>query len=74
MYSMIHRTTEEAAVDLSISPRTLERWRLEGKGPVFCKFGRRVLYARQDLQRWASKQRREPKSYLAAADTDNSTM
>jgi hypothetical protein len=29
--------------------RTLERWRLEGKGPKFVKVGRKVFYRRQDL-------------------------
>ena len=47
-----------AASFLGISPRTLERFRLEGRGPVFHKFGRRCLYARADLLGWADAQRR----------------
>jgi hypothetical protein len=41
----------EAAVWLRISPVTLARWRIEGSGPPFRRFGRRVVYARADLLR-----------------------
>jgi excisionase family DNA binding protein len=46
-------TTEEAADYLRLSPRTLEKQRVLGGGPRFRKFGARVLYARDDLRRWA---------------------
>lgn len=46
-------TQTEAADYLRLSPRTLERWRIEGNGPVYRKFGRRVVYARIDLEHWA---------------------
>ncbi|WP_338101388.1 helix-turn-helix transcriptional regulator [Mycolicibacter arupensis] len=32
-----------------MSPRTLENWAVEGKGPRFCRFGRRVLYRLEDV-------------------------
>jgi Helix-turn-helix domain len=55
----------EAGAFLGLSPRTLERFRVEGRGPTFLKLGptflklgRRVLYARADLVRWAEAQRR----------------
>lgn len=48
----------EAARLLRLSPKTLERFRLEGRGPVFMKFGRRVMYALADLHAWAAQQRR----------------
>lgn len=41
---------------LGVSQRTLERLRLEGTGPVYRKFGRRVLYARADILGWADAQ------------------
>lgn len=44
----------EAAQLLRISERTLERWRVEGSGPQFRRFGRRVVYARGDLHDWAN--------------------
>lgn len=50
--------TAQAATKLNISPRTLERWRVEGRGPAFCKFGKRAMYAESDLTDWAGAQRR----------------
>jgi hypothetical protein len=50
--------TKQTAAFLSISPVTLSRWRIEGLGPPFRKFGRRVLYAREELVDWADSQRR----------------
>jgi hypothetical protein len=52
-------TTIEAAKYLRLSPRTLERLRVQGDGPRFMKAGRglraRVLYAPGDLQGWISR-------------------
>jgi Helix-turn-helix domain len=45
-------STSEAADALRLSPRTLERLRLVGGGPVFVKAGRRVLYREPDLAAW----------------------
>ena len=47
-------TNDEAAAYLRLSPRTLEKQRVIGGGPRFRKFGRRVLYAIQDLETWAN--------------------
>nr|WP_241119826.1 helix-turn-helix domain-containing protein [Achromobacter xylosoxidans] len=46
-------TNAEAADYLRLSPRTLEKLRVQGGGPRFRKFGRRVLYAVTDLEAWA---------------------
>lgn len=43
----------EAADLLRLSPRTLERMRLDGTGPKYRKFGRRVTYAAADIEAWA---------------------
>lgn len=49
-------TTVEAAAYLRLSPRTLERFRVEGTGPKFLKAGggkrARVLYDPEELRRW----------------------
>lgn len=46
-------TQAETAELLRLSERTLERWRVSGDGPVFCKLGKkRVLYRRDDLEKW----------------------
>ena len=46
-------TQSEAAEFLRVSVRSLERWRLEGIGPPYRRFGRRVVYERDDLLTWA---------------------
>ena len=48
----VYSTTADAAQLLQMSPRTLERLRLVGGGPKYCKAGRRVLYRRADLEAW----------------------
>ena len=52
-------TTREAAAFLTLSPRTLDRYRAAGKGPAFHKFETRIAYARADLEAWAKERRRE---------------
>lgn len=67
-------STERTAVYLGtdergrplISAKTLERWRVEGRGPAFRKLGRRVLYTREDLLAWAEQQRRTSTSDCGA--------
>jgi Helix-turn-helix domain len=52
-HSSRYLTNSEAAAYLNLSPRTLENWRVLGGGPRFRKFGRRVIYAVDDLELWA---------------------
>ena len=46
-----------AAKFLGVSKRSLERWRLEGTGPAFRKFGHRVFYAERDILDWVDARR-----------------
>jgi hypothetical protein len=46
------------AAYLSISERTLERWRVSGCGPAYCKLGRRVAYRECDLVEFINSHRR----------------
>ena len=55
-------TTVEAAHHLNLSHRTLEKMRIQGDGPIFRKFGRRVLYKRDDLEEWAENRKRHSTS------------
>jgi len=55
-------STREAAALLGLSPRTLERYRVTGEGPEFSKLGRRVCYARADIDGWAQRCRRRSTS------------
>jgi excisionase family DNA binding protein len=46
-------TEAELAALLKVSPRTLQRWRVEGTGPKFRRHGRRVRYSRADVLAWS---------------------
>ena len=62
-------SNDEAADFLKLSPRTLEKQRVVGGGPKFRKFGRRVVYAMEDLESWANARSCDTTSdpkYLAA--------
>ena len=63
-------TTVEAAAYLTLSPRSLERMRLEGFGPTYTKLGRLCRYALDDLDRWAEAGRRTPDTTRRAAAHD----
>lgn len=58
-------STDDVARHLGLSPRTLERFRLEGRGPAYHKFGRVVRYSRSALAEWAAGQLRHSTSEAA---------
>jgi excisionase family DNA binding protein len=45
-------TTAEAAQYVRLGKHTLERFRVSGDGPNFCKLGGAVRYRRSDLNAW----------------------
>jgi hypothetical protein len=45
-------TQAEAAAELKVCERTLDRWRTLGEGPPITRLGRRILYRRSSLQAW----------------------
>ena len=47
--------TKGAGEYLGLHSNTLEQWRLEGKGPTFCKMGRTVRYRKQDLDKFIER-------------------
>lgn len=53
---------EKAAELLGLSPRTLQRFRVEGRGPKFVKLGKRVFYTEEDLEAYVSASRRQSTS------------
>lgn len=61
-------TEAETADLLRISSRTLQRWRVEGCGPTFCKLGRRVVYARSSVLVFAHAHERGSTSEAKASD------
>lgn len=50
--------TDGAAAYLGLSPRTLEKYRVYGGGPVYRKLGRRAVYTLEDLNIWADMGKR----------------
>jgi excisionase family DNA binding protein len=50
-------TQKQLAELLNVSERTIERWRVEGRGPKFVACGpRKRLYREADVAEWASAQ------------------
>ena len=47
-----YMSTEEAAAFLGLSPRTLQSYRGNGKGPPFSRFGNRARYLRSKVAAW----------------------
>jgi predicted DNA-binding transcriptional regulator AlpA len=45
------------AAMLGCAPRTLQRWRTEGKGPPSTKRGRKVYYELNELQQWMDREK-----------------
>jgi hypothetical protein len=54
-----HLHQVELADRWRISPRTLERWRWEGKGPRYLKLGGRVVYRLEDVEAFETEKIRE---------------
>ncbi len=45
--------TKEAAALLGLKPKTLQNWRLEGRGPVWLSLGSRIIrYAPDAIAAW----------------------
>lgn len=47
---------------IGIARQTLDRWRVEGKGPAYIKLGGRVFYRAGDVRAWIEGQRRSSTS------------
>lgn len=43
---------DEAAAELKVCRRTLDRWRRLAQGPPITRLGRRILYRRSSLLAW----------------------
>jgi len=54
--SEIFLTELEVSQKTKISLATLRRWRLEGRGPRFRKFGSLVRYSEDELDNWMNAQ------------------
>lgn len=54
---MDYLTTADLATLLRTSPETVRYWRHVGKGPKSFKVGKKVLYAREDVERFITEAR-----------------
>lgn len=45
----------EVAILLGISRATVEKWRIQGRGPGYVKLGRCVRYSRVELERFIDR-------------------
>jgi hypothetical protein len=54
-----HLNQVELARRWRLSPRTLERWRWEKKGPCYLKVGGRVVYRLEDIEAFEAEKMRE---------------
>jgi len=50
----------QMAAELNLRPRTLRKWRAQGKGPPFIKIGRRVFYRDTSRAAWLQSQEIQP--------------
>ena len=57
--------TKQAADRLRLARRTLEKWRVHGKGPEYRKHGDRVYYDERSLEKWSEAQTRRSTSDAA---------
>lgn len=51
-----------AGTYIGFSPRTMQAWRMQAKGPAFLKIGRSVRYRICDLDDWLEANRRNSTS------------
>jgi predicted DNA-binding transcriptional regulator AlpA len=60
----------EAAQELHVGRRTLQRWRITGEGPPYTRLGvRRIVYAADALRRWVEARTYAHRAAEIAADT-----
>lgn len=63
----IFRQAQTSVYLVGLAPRTLAKLRCVGGGPSFRRFGRRIVYERGELARWA-------RSRLSPSFTSTSTV
>jgi predicted DNA-binding transcriptional regulator AlpA len=55
-------TEKEAARECNLVPKTMRNWRAMNppRGPAFHRLGRKIRYARSDIDAWVKRNRVEP--------------
>lgn len=54
----LNLTENELAERWGVSPKTLQRWRTDGRGPSYLKLSKRVAYSIEDILAFESSQKR----------------
>lgn len=67
--SFTHLHQVELARRWKLSPRTLERWRWLGQGPLHLKIGGRVVYRLADIEAFEAASVRDSTSAVLGADS-----
>ena len=62
-----HLNQVQLARRWSLSPRTLERWRWLGQGPLYLKIGGRCIYRLDDIEAFEAQQVHAPTATPAGA-------
>ena len=55
----------QVAEALNLSVRTLQHWRLEGRGPLFVRIGRAVRYPQGEIEKFLKSMLRQSTSDAA---------
>ena len=50
----------QSAAFLGVHRQTLSNWRFFGKGPVYYKIGRKIIYYEKDLREFLNRNRVDP--------------
>lgn len=66
----LYLETAEAAALTRLSESYLEKLRGSGKGPLFAKLGRRVVYRHPDVTAWVDARLRPSTSAVTASSVD----
>ena len=54
--------TDDPALEVIGTRGTMAQWRHRGEGPLYVRFGNRVLYLGADLNNWLDAHRVEPRT------------
>lgn len=51
---------KQAGTFLGVHRQTLATWRFQGRGPVYYKIGRKIIYYEDDLKKFLDQNRVDP--------------
>lgn len=55
-------TERQAGVFLGVHRQTMATWRFKGRGPVYYKLGRKIVYFEVDLSEYLNRNRVDPEA------------